>query len=294
MATTAKAFASAYDAEFKRLTARLGHHEVPLFQAMEKALVGVGNRFHVEEYHGFNHQVTFSGDGLHARLNARCELSDLMIIAYSRITKEVRMTFLQAKSERSIVVSGWGHSFKANLEQWFLLSRRPSIAGVGSRFSPPADLLSSALLSSVGSFAFFYKDPAGDFQTFYASAAHLFPAGRAVMRKGSLTTMCPPNCGASSGAIECVTANGNSDFGHALYGLEIGTPILAKAISNSARTWLASVLRGVATIARSEDRPADLAFELAEMIGPAERASTSYFGAKKLIIIRSDDEGHRG
>jgi hypothetical protein len=146
--------------------------------------------FYAEEYHGGAHQVRFSGSAPYLRSDPRCELSDLLIVVYSPRSRRVRLTYLQAKSERLTISSVCGHRFSANLEQWFLLSTRPSINGVGS-FAPPADLLSGALLPSVGTFAFFFKDLAGHFEIYYASASFLAPAGTYGQRYGTLAANGP-------------------------------------------------------------------------------------------------------
>ena len=146
---SAIAFAKAYDISFQNLTAGFAHKEVPLFRAMHSALINLSSSFDVEEYHGSANQVKFTGNGSYSRIEARCELSDLMIISFSSITRSVRLTYLQAKSERAVLSTVCGREFSANLEQWFLLEQRPIITGVGN-FYPPDDLLSSDLLSSVG------------------------------------------------------------------------------------------------------------------------------------------------
>ena len=74
------------------------------------------------------------------------------------MNQSIRISFLQAKSERKIMKNQCisNQPFKANLEQWDLLAHRPIINGVGS-FDPPPNLLSSAILPSIGTFGFFYR-----------------------------------------------------------------------------------------------------------------------------------------
>jgi len=182
-------FGRQFDSTFKIKTHGYSHDEIPLFRAMCTSLTSLSKQFDVEEYHGNSHQVVFTGNGSYARSNARCELSDLMIVAYSPITKNVRLTYLQAKSERATLNSVCGREFSANLEQWFLLSNRPKISGVGNSFNPPGDLLSSAILPSVGSFAFFYKDMTGEFQTYFSTANYLFPPKIYPRKKGKLQAL---------------------------------------------------------------------------------------------------------
>ena len=291
MTDPAIAFAHAYDTRFRKLTARLSHSEIPLFRAMQDALIGLSGRFDVEEYHGTAHQVGFAGNGSYARTNARCELSDLMIVIFNSVTRSARLTYLQAKSERATLPSVCGREFSANLEQWFLLDQRPPITGFG-KFSPPIDLLSSALLPSIGSFAFFYKDSIGDFQTYYASANYLEPPKAYSQRYGKLQAKGP--CGVTKSGIyaECSAACDNRSFAESLFRLEIGTPIdLSVYQAVSTRNWLSANLRGRVIEAQQSDTSSALAQELLELLGSdGNGSSNSSLGAKRLIIIKSNAE----
>lgn len=291
MADPAVAFASAYDHKFRTLTKGLSHAEVPLFQQMHKALVGLSGNFDIEEYHGTAHQVKFAGNGSFARTDARCELSDLMIVTFSSVTKSARLTYLQAKSERATLPSVCGRQFSANLEQWFLLEQRPPITGVG-KFNPPSNLLASALLPSIGSFAFFYKDPAGDFQTYYAAANYLTPPKIYSQRYGKLWAIGPCCVDTTTTHPECFAACGNRSFAESLFRLEIGTPIdssISQAIGT--RNWLAANLRVSIRAAQQENAPSALAQELLELLAPdGNDEGNGSFGAKHVILIKSSVE----
>jgi len=291
MADHAVAFASAYDLKFRTLTKGLSHDEIPLFQQMHKALVGLGGKFDIEQYHGSAHQVEFAGNGSFARTNARCELSDLMVVTYSLISKTARLTYLQAKSERATLPSVCGREFSANLEQWFLLAKRPTITGVG-KFNPPSDLLAGALLPSIGSFAFFYKDPAGDFQTYYAAANFLTPPKTYSQRGGKLRAIGPCHAGTTATHTECFAACGNRSFAESLFRLEIGTPIdssISQAIGT--RNWLAANLRASIRSAQQENAPSGLAQELLGLLAPdGNGVGNGSYGAKHVILIRSNVE----
>jgi hypothetical protein len=291
MTDPAIAFGNNFDASFRSLTHGYTHNEIPLFRALRSALLSLSGKFQIEEYHGTSNQVTFSGNGSYARTNARCELSDLMIITYSPTSRHARLTYLQAKSERATLHSVCGRPFAANLEQWFLLSTRPALAGAGT-FNPPTDLLSSALLPSVGSFAFFYKDGGGEFQTYYATANYMQPLGTYSQRYGKLQAVGPCMVINNSGYAECLAACGNASFAKSLYRLEIGTPVHS-AISHglSTRNWLAANLRSQIQVARATDSPSGLAQELLGILQPEEtQALSRSFGAKHLIIIKSGEE----
>ncbi len=293
MADPAIVFAKAYDVNFRSLTSGFSHNEIPLFQAMHATLAGLSRNFQIEEYHGTSNQVAFAGNGTYARRNARCELSDLMIITYSSVTRTARLTYLQAKSERATLSSVCGRKFSANLEQWFLLEQRPTIAGMG-KFNPPPDLLSSALLPSVGSFAFFHKDLAGDFQTYYAAANYLAPPTTYTQRYGKLQATGPCHVSTTAAHTECLAACGNQAFAKSLFRLEIGTPVdasISQAIST--RSWLAANLRAKIVEAQQENVRSELAQELHEMLDPKdEQSDQGSFGAKHLIIIKSTAESN--
>jgi hypothetical protein len=289
MTDPAVAFASAYDLKFRALTKGLSHAEVPLFRQMRKALIGLSGKFDVEEYHGAAHQVKFAGNGSFARKNARCELSDLMIVTFSSVTNSARLTYLQAKSERATLPSVCGRQFSANLEQWYLLEKRPKITGVG-KFNPPPDLLASALLPSIGSFAFFYKDPAGDFQTYYAAANFLIPPAIYSQRYGKLRAIGSCHVKTTAAHAECLAACGNRSFAESLFRLEIGTPIdrsISQAVGT--RSWLAANLRASIRAAQQEDTPSGLAQELLELLAPdGNGVGNNSFGAKHVILIKSN------
>jgi hypothetical protein len=291
MTDPAITFANNFDASFRSLTIGCAHNEIQLFRAMRSALVSLNGKFQVEEYHGLSHQVRFSGNGSYARTFARCELSDLMILTYSPNCGHVRLTYLQVKFERATMRYVCRGSFAANLEQWFLLSDRPSIVGVGA-FKPPTDLLSNARLPSVGSFAFFYKDGIGNFQTYFATANYMSPPVTYSQRYGKLQAVGPCDIVNNAGYAECSAACGNISFAKSLYRLEIGTPVhSAIPQSLSTRNWLAANLRFQIQQAREADRQSIVAKELLELLQPEETHTLSHsFGAKHLIIIKSDAE----
>lgn len=289
MTDPAIAFANEYDLKLRLLTKGLSHAEIPLFQKMHKALVELSGKFEVEEYHGTAHQVNFTGNGSFARTNARCELSDLMIVTFSSITKSARLTYLQAKSERAILASVCGRQFSANLEQWYLLAQRPQIKGVG-KFNPPPDLLSSSLLPSIGSFAFFYKDTVGNFQTYYAAANFLTPPKTYSQRYGKLQAIGACHVRTKATYSECLAACGNRSFAESLFRLEIGTPI-DRSIGQAKKTraWLAANLRASIKAAQQEDAPSNLAQELLELLDPdGNEIGNNSFGAKRVLIIKAN------
>ena len=151
--------------------ARVG--EVALFRAMCTAIGNwrVPNVVETREYHGRRHQVEHQTRSPVARLRKKwCELCDVVLVTYDVRERDVRLTFLQAKHERSYQPHT-GAGLAANMVQWSLLGTRAPIIGYARTFRPPPprDLLSSAILPSVGSFGFFYPTH-GSIELAYASA----------------------------------------------------------------------------------------------------------------------------
>jgi hypothetical protein len=283
-------FANAFDAAFRATTTGYSQNEIPLFRALRSSILSLSNNFQVEVYHGNSHQVRFSGNGSEARYAARCELSDLAILVYSPLAKSIRLTYLQAKSERVRFSSVCGHQFYANLEQWFLLSQRPHISGIG-KFSPPLDLLSGAILPSVGTFAFFYKDSLGHFQVYFATADYLAPTKKYPSQYGKVIAIGPCHFRIIAGHDECAAACGNIAFARALYSMQIGTPIMPTSTNNNltTRNWLASNLDSLVTGAT--DSSNELVRGVIELLEPTVVENDGGgFGAKYLMIIKSESD----
>ena len=256
--------------------------EVKLFRDLQNALKSLNGRFEIDEYHGGAHQVRFTGNGAHARMTARCELSDLVILAYTKSPAQARLTYLQAKFERRTLLNPCCDRFTANLEQWYLLAKRPQLIAGSATFIPPPDLLSSAILPSVGSFGFFYYDRSKTVQFFYASASFLRPLGST--RYGKLAGIHPCQSSTVRGYAECQAACNMVDFGSSLFSLEIGTPVHPVAHgSASVRNWLASNLRTLPQSSLVTDLLDVLASDAAPQADSGRR-----FGAKSLILLKGD------
>jgi len=286
-------FGEAFDAEFTSATKGMTALEIPLFKQLSTTLKALNGRFAVEEYHGGAHQVRFNGDGKPTRLHARCELSDLAIIVFSRSLPFVRLTYLQAKAERQPVDVNGPPVFWANLEQWYLLSKRPSINGVGD-FNPPQDLLSSAELASVGSFLFFYRDGTRGYQSYYAAADYLAPVRLYPHKYGRLQVAGPPATRKVKGYDECAAAQGNKDFASALYCMRVGTPIpLAPSSAQGVtRNWFYAALRQLIANNAGRDAAPQLAGQLLQRLDPPgiSQEGSSSFGASCVFVIRSDHD----
>lgn len=249
----ASTFAQAFKSQFQSLTKGSSPREIPLFRALSNTIKSISTQFSINEYHGAGHQVTFTATPPLSRPIPRCELADLMIVAYRTVPSlSIRVTYFQAKSERAYAqasLCGRTFSFCGNVEQWCLLAERPQISGCG-RFKPPADLLTGALLDSIGTFGFFYRlNTTSPYEMFYSVASNLSPANRlARYSKLNVTVPCYKHHWSydyaetvATGCFEC--------FAHDLASNFIGSPIEPNTSTPDSlwrlkiRTWLKVYLR---------------------------------------------------
>lgn len=149
--------------------------EIALFRAFIRTFNYLAPNALAHEYHGNRYQVTFTAMRGAGRKRPRCELCDVMIIHYPEGNpRAARVTFNQAKVSSNPLQCSKAvfapYKFHANLEQWDLLSNRPLIRATTAKINLPANLLSGALLPSVGSFGVFYPSGQGfDFAYFVAN-----------------------------------------------------------------------------------------------------------------------------
>lgn len=226
----------------------------------------------------------------------------MLLIVYS-ITGgiSIRMTLLQAKLSRESHTTGLAanagfveaQDFKANYEQWNLLSARPPLIET-TVFSPPHDLLSGSILPSVGSFGIFHELSPKVVDLFYASADCLNPTNTPAgpdTRHGRLSTTHGIRARRQIGPWAEVTYCPNSlDFAKSLYDLAIGTPILFSQ-AGGMRTeyqphfnWALGIL--ASHIAASGDNLPVARTLLSDMGSPA--SLTEPEGLPSVVVIRSE------
>ncbi len=162
-------------------------------------------------------------------------------------------------------------------------------------FNPPSNLLSGALLPSVGSFGFFYQDVNGEYQVYYSSADNLSPPGapQSKHHKVSVQRFCPHQR-IRHHFPEVVSAGCNREFGRALADNMIGTPIhhacdgTTAGGSRQCREWLSGALHSL--IIDSEDREVAIAERLLRILdAPRGRErSSSHPGARSIVLIYTD------
>jgi hypothetical protein len=227
--------------------------EINLFRALIASFNALGEDALAHEYHGNKHQVIFNAMRGAGRPIPRCELCDVMIIQYSAgNANTARVTFNQVKVTNNVLgcsrpnTAAAPESFSANLEQWDLLSNRPAIRAATTAYDPPSDLLSAALLPSVGTFGVFYPSGTG-FDFAYYIASDLAPLTNNPGKSGTLQWQTSQQIITHPTGHDEITGTCCLwTFGEALdYGL-IGTPIWPLLYNTNGdqrmRAWLKEVL----------------------------------------------------
>lgn len=302
MPSPSVAFAKQLQSAFAGESASSAFTEVEQFRALIRAFSKLKPHFFLEEFHGFKRQVYFDTSHAWQRPRARCELCDVLFVVYSTNGGfGARMTLLQAKLSRETHTTGMAGSagliecqeFKANFEQWNLLSSRPPLIAT-TVFDPPPDLLSGALLPSVGTFGVFHQSPCGPVDLFYVSADCLSPASTPFgpdTRLGRLKTKHGGTALRTTGSWDEVTYCPTVfEFARALYELSIGTPVVFAASGNK-RTeyqphynWVRSVL-AAHVVATGENAP--IARTLLADLG-AQQNALEPDKVPTLVVIRSE------
>jgi hypothetical protein len=145
-------------ADFRSITAFGTSDEVALFRNLAASIVRHSPSTFADETHG-GKVCNVAFISVTGRPET-CEIADLLILSVAK-DGTLRATFWQAKKQNRSkwlgATTGNEHlDFDGQFNQWDLLSRRPSVAGIG-KFQPPPDLLSSFDSASIGSFGVFYQ-----------------------------------------------------------------------------------------------------------------------------------------
>lgn len=293
----AQNFASALRHEFSQRSSAAAFGEIAQFRALKDAFGALKPRFQVEEYHGAKRQVYFDTTQPWLRRRARCELCDLLLITYSTTGRpQVRLMLLQAKLSRSTHANlcsspglqNQATEFQSNFEQWDLLSARPKLDPTGV-FTPPPDLLRTALVPSVGAFGVFHRTASGSIDMFYASADILRPVGSPSTRYGKLSTTVVPAYRRINGFIDkplccCLLA-----FGESLFDLQLGTPVISTSAAGTPtrNEPLASFARGIlATYMRDTGANSELAPDVMRLLGDATDRTPTDEPIPSLVILK--------
>lgn len=264
--------------EFRQRSALAKFGEIAQFRALKDAFGALKPKFQIEEYHGAKRQVYFDTTQPWLRSRARCELCDLLIITYSTTGRlQVRLMLLQAKLSRSthsnLCTSPGLHrrptAFQGNYEQWDLLSARPRLDPT-KIFTPPPDLLRTAVVPSIGAFGVFHRADSGSVDMFYASADTLRPVGSPTTRYGKLSTTVAPSFRQFSGFPDRPICCCLLTFGEALFKLHLGTPVVSTSVAGALirNEPLASFAKGIlANYTRDVGENSALAPDVLSLLG---------------------------
>lgn len=301
--TSAK-FASALVHVWNKESSKSNFSEIQQFRALMRSFDSLTAPFKLEEFHGMKHQVIFNGKGSWGRASARCEISDLLIVSYKNKPKlQIRATLLQAKKsndKHTNLCDGFPNSipstnFQANLEQWDLLSRRPNVLPY-----PPFDchpeILSGAILSSIGSIGVFHRKHRSKYDFFYMSADMLQPLSSPKRKFAKLETKTGKRLRQIKGYSECTYACCLPIFAEALFNLEVGTPIdhkediseKDKRYRNTFRGWLKTVIN---SHIKMKGNNSLLARELAEQLD-SDYECDFMPEPPSMLLLNCDELGH--
>lgn len=212
--------------------------EIRKFGCLISSFNSLGHTGLAKSYHGTTSQVQFGANPLWTRNNPQCELADVLFVTFNQ--QQLRISFLQAKAKTSANPLPVRLD---NTEQYFVLAHTPLITHWVGNVVWNNDILSSAILPSVGSFGIFHGRPGNDVGFHYVVADQLVPRGAGPrLVNGFLACSFnahPPIVGRSIGAeYERVRCNDFVDFGAALISMEIGTPIQTQPVALAAlRAW---------------------------------------------------------
>ena len=156
-------------AEFSRLWHKKEPtNEIPLFRILCEAILSQKN-YITAEIHGNRCQVEFKQRSHRFSSKkspmCRCELGDLLIVAFSALRKEGRIVIIQNKVARkgNGKLRNTPREVNASLVQYELLYERPMFQYVGKKFKGSQDdILFSSPYSSVSLYGIFYENGLGE------------------------------------------------------------------------------------------------------------------------------------
>lgn len=270
--------------------------EIALFRAFIRAFNSLGSNALAQEYHGNRYQVKFSANRGAGRPVPRCELCDVMIIHYpAENPRSARITFNQAKVSSNSLQCAPGkfvpYKFRANLEQWDLLSNRPSISATTAKINLPDDLLSNALLPSVGTFGVFYpKDQGFDFAYFVAYG--LSPLKNNYQPSGTLQWTTQLGKVRTIGHDDEITATCCMyTFGESLESGLKGTPLqqvlYGPTGATKMRIWLGNVLSSLQDMHPDSDLPNEL-IETFELTRQEPSRIVELSTPRAVVLVRTE------
>lgn len=219
--------------EFRKLTQNVKFDEVCLFTKLQDAFINLKSsnptyQYAIDIIHGHKSHVDFHFNSTWVSTtpygtSVTRELADMMFVIYSHQQHQIRVTYMQNK--RGVSDS----KFRADLYQLHLLSQREHITStkLPDCLFGDCDMLSNAILPSVGSYGVFYKCNKYVEMSYYP-ACLISPCnlvGQSVARTAEYDTSKYGYTPVIKGYLECQGTPALSNFGDALISMQIGTPI---------------------------------------------------------------------
>lgn len=218
-------------------------NEINLFKITADILNKTTPTLFVEEVHGKLGFVEFNSK--YGGKNKVVEISDLMIIIVSPLHREVKLTFLQAKYQRHIPKKKF-ISIKGSLFQWELLSQRPVLTAMLSKYSLPLNILNFTNYQSISSYGIYYHDKAGEIDMLYTIPEYIAPVSAICNAtfNHKIGNSCPDyNCIIEKRGIETTCTCSIDNFYDELLNFKIGAPITTSEIGyNYIRSLIKSLL----------------------------------------------------
>ena len=218
--------------EFYKLTNNVMLDEVCLFTKLQDAFINLKSsctyQYAIDIIHGNKSFVDFNFNStwvstISCGQSVTRELADMMFVIYSHKQNQIRITYMQNKKGVA------DNKFKADLCQLHLLSQREHITSptLPDCLFGDHDMLSKAILQSVGSYGVFYSHDQSVEMSYYP--AYLISpcrlTGKSVARMAKYDSN---NFGKTKNINGYDQKQGTrkiSDFGDALLDMQIGTPI---------------------------------------------------------------------
>lgn len=210
------------------------YKEVELFRKLIDAFLSMSHYF-VEEIHGTKYQVTYKENNNWFNKVPRCELADMIIVAYSSERKEGRIVFIQNKLSKISPNNELRYrKIYANLVQYELLSERPIFSYVNKSLNYAEDIFYGSEYESICQYGLFYQNTDGTINMSCITASE-FGHDLGSKKLVPITTKNPCtnilfdkefetfNSRAKKG--DFIAAQNLKDFGDLLEDLYIGRPI---------------------------------------------------------------------
>lgn len=217
-----------FKSEFNRMLGGKKIDEITLFRELRNLISTKFKCTLIEETH--QQRVIFKSAVTHT--DKQREISDLWIIAFSSKRKYARMTFLQAKYEKTQQLPYVNFKFKGDYFQYELLSKRPSITSKAKKFTFPSNILSYTTFDSIGSYGIFFKDTNNQVDFAYSTASDLICGSHmtktsSAIRLFHFPTLLPNSylTKTSPTSIEFRSCYGIEDFVRGVTNLVIGAEI---------------------------------------------------------------------